>query len=210
MKQEFTCSGCGSKVLKYLSQLTRTDIVFCTLACRNKNYQLVTGKPSPLKKTYSHTCISCGKIFTTCGADFHTKYRKYCGRKCQATQPRQPHSAETKAKLSKAASLQCKNYKGKFVYNGLKGLIYMKSGWEIKYAIYLDSKGIEWEYEPVFILSNGTNYLPDFKLGDGTIVEIKGYFRPDAIVKWNLFCKEYSTLHKELLTKVELEALNIL
>jgi hypothetical protein len=120
------------------------------------------------------------------------------------------HSEETKVRLSKAAALQCKNYKGKHIYSGLRGLIYMKSSWEVKYANYLDTNNIEWEYEPIFSLSDGRNYLPDFKLSDGTIVEIKGYFRPDSIVKWDLFCKEYSTLQKKLLTKVELKALDIL
>jgi len=38
----------------------------------------------------------------------------------------------------------------------------------------------------------------------------QGLFRPDAVVKWNMFCKEYPALHKKLLTKSDLVLLDIL
>src|ERR1035438_273729 len=54
--------------------------------------------------------------------------------------------------------------KRKFEYVKNDHIFNFKSSYELAYAKYLDSKGIEWEYEPVFTLSNGTNILPDFKL----------------------------------------------
>jgi predicted nuclease of restriction endonuclease-like RecB superfamily len=100
--------------------------------------------------------------------------------------------------------------KRKFEYVKNDHIFNFKSSYELAYAKYLDSKGIEWEYEPVFTLSNGTNILPDFKLQDGSIVEIKGYFRPDAKVKWNMFCSEFKQIKKSLLTKDDLKRLSIL
>lgn len=211
MKQEFVCSGCGSKVLKYLSQLTRTDIVFCTLACRNKNFK--KANPSwnhPSKKEYSHVCLACQKTFSIAGT-FNYPSRRYCSKSCRAKHlPRVPHSKETKAKLSKAAALQCKNYKGKHVYNGPMGLIYMKSGWEVKYANWLDQQNLSWTYEPEFTLSNNLTYLPDFQLSTGDIIEIKGYMRPDAEIKWHMFEVEYPQIKKSLLRKEDLKRLGIL
>lgn len=120
------------------------------------------------------------------------------------------HSLETKSKLSKAAAIQNKNYKGKHVYNGPKGFIYMKSSWEVKYANWLDSQLEEWTYEPEFTLSNNYTYLPDFQLRCGDIIEIKGYMRPDAEVKWQMFEVEYPQIKKSLLRKEDLKKLGIL
>ena len=212
MKQEFTCSGCGVSVFKYLSQLTRTDIVFCTLVCRNRN--LKKADPNwqhPSKLCFKHTCIACNKEFETTGSHFNPRVRKYCSKACKARhQVRKPHSEETKVKLSKATALQNKNYKSKHVYNGPKGLIYMKSSWEVKYANWLDSQDKEWVYEPMFTLSNNYTYLPDFQLSDGVIIEIKGYMRPDAEVKWRMFEEEYPQIKKSLLRKEDLEKLGII
>jgi len=42
------------------------------------------------------------------------------------------------------------------------------------------------------------------------VVEIKGYFRPDAKVKWDMFCEEYPNIKKSLLQKNELKELGII
>ena len=51
-----------------------------------------------------------------------------------------------------------------------------RSRLEARWAVFFDTLGVAWEYEPQgFILSNGTHYLPDFLLTDcGTWVEVKG------------------------------------
>lgn len=120
------------------------------------------------------------------------------------------HSEETKAKLSRAATRQSKRYKGNFSYNGSVGEIRMRSSWEVKYAEWLDAQNITWSYEPTFELSNGKLYTPDFKLEDGTVIEIKGYFRGDAKKKWNMFVEEYPDINKQLLMKAELKELGVL
>lgn len=120
------------------------------------------------------------------------------------------HTIETKVKLSKAACRQNKSYKAVHQYLGIKGLIFMKSSWEVKYAQWLDSNGLEWQYEPEFELSNGYSYLPDFQLSSGVIIEIKGYMRQDAQEKWDLFCSDYPNVDKQLLRKEDLKKLGII
>ena len=51
-----------------------------------------------------------------------------------------------------------------------------RSRLEARWAVFFDTWGVPWEYEPEgFTLSNGTRYLPDFLLTEsGTWVEVKG------------------------------------
>lgn len=97
--------------------------------------------------------------------------------------------------------------------------VWMRSGWEIKYADYLTSKGIEWEYEaktfPVSFASivqegetlNGT-YTPDFYV-NGEWYEVKGYWRDDAKAKFEAFKEQYPDEKITLLMKDDLKALGI-
>lgn len=120
------------------------------------------------------------------------------------------HKKSTIQKLSKIAAKQCCSYERKHIYNGTNGQLLMRSSWEVKYAEWLDKNKIKWEYEPTFTLSNGLTYIADFRLLDGTIIEIKGYFRPDAINKWQKFCSDYPNIPKQLLMKKELGELGVL
>jgi len=209
---EFICSGCSTKVMKHLSQLTRTDVAFCSLSCRNKNYKkaLPNWHPSNYKE-YIHVCAACDKVFIKNGKDFKPAKRSYCSKKCKASHlPRKPMSLLTKNKLSLATATQNRKRVTKHAYVGSQGTINMKSTWEVKYAHYLDAQSITWQYEPIFALSNGRAYLPDFQLSSGDIIEVKGYFRSDAKIKWDMFCEEYPGLKKSLVTKVEMKQLKLI
>ena len=82
-----------------------------------------------------------------------------------------------------------KTAKRKFEYTNDKSIFIFKSSWELAYAKHLDANDIDWIYEPIFKLSNGTSILPDFQLSEGVIIEVKGYWRDDSKEKWNLFAK---------------------
>lgn len=120
------------------------------------------------------------------------------------------HSHATKVKLSVAAAKQNSNYVSKHLYSGPSGPIYMKSSWEVRYACWLDLNSKKWLYEPKFKLSNGFVYLPDFQLSTGDIIEIKGYMRPDAQVKWDMFCKEYPNINKSLVRKSDMKLIGLI
>lgn len=81
--------------------------------------------------------------------------------------------------------------------------IWMRSSWEIKYAQWLDSKNIKWEYEPrAFELVDGTTYRPDFYLPEtDEWVEVKGWWRPDAKTKYILWILQYPKLNRLLVNR---------
>lgn len=77
---------------------------------------------------------------------------------------------------------------------------YFRSNWEANYARILNSLQIEWEYEKhSFLLSNGTHYTPDFKIGENKFVELKGWFDSDSKNKIELFIKEYPQYELDLI-----------
>jgi hypothetical protein len=138
------------------------------------------------------------------------------------------HSPETIKKLRKIAKKNVrrgkdsnfygKSYYAKAVeYQRKDGrIIKLKSGWEVKFAQYLDSNNINWEYErqafPVSYkyegkVKNGT-YTPDFFLED-EMIEIKGYWRKDAKVKFKAFQIQYPEIKIKLLQKPQLKELGI-
>lgn len=82
---------------------------------------------------------------------------------------------------------------------------YFRSGWEQKYALYLQSLKkakliFDWQYEPAIfwfkgLLRGTNNYKPDFKVirNDGTHywVEVKGYMDAKSQTKINRMRKYY-------------------
>ena len=69
------------------------------------------------------------------------------------------------------------------IYNGYR----FRSRLEARWAVFFDTCGVRWEYEPEgYILPNGQKYLPDFLLHgvdgrapDDLYVEVKGKMTPD-------------------------------
>lgn len=49
-----------------------------------------------------------------------------------------------------------------------------RSRLEARWAVFFDTLGITWEYEPEGFVVGGTPYLPDFRLNGRTWVEVKG------------------------------------
>lgn len=79
----------------------------------------------------------------------------------------------------------------RILYNG----VWYRLNYEVRFAKALDTLQIPFEYETTrFKLSNGTTYLPDFrvpKLWGKAWVDIKGWFGPDSIRKCAQFRKDY-------------------
>lgn len=80
-----------------------------------------------------------------------------------------------------------------------------RSRLEARWAVFFDSIGLKWEYEPEgFVLEDGTCYLPDFKIHvkhrsctnerEPVYVEIKGEMSDEDLHKIELFSKEFPML----------------
>lgn|SRR3990167_1383130 len=74
--------------------------------------------------------------------------------------------------------------------------IFLRSSWEANFCRYLKSLNISYEYEPqVFVFDkfkHGTvSYCPDFKLADGSWVEVKGFMDGKSKTQLRRFKKYY-------------------
>jgi predicted nuclease of restriction endonuclease-like RecB superfamily len=89
--------------------------------------------------------------------------------------------------------------------------IYMRSGWEIKYAKWLDSKNIKWEYEKDTFKLKDTTYTPDFYLPEQNIyIEIKGFMHLDAYFKIKEFLENNLDVKYLLMMRKDLKELGVL
>lgn len=85
----------------------------------------------------------------------------------------------------------------------------MRSTWEKKYAEYLDSNDIKWEYEiKTFELSIGCCYTPDF-LVEGKYYEVKGYMHKHSKEKIECFKKDYPQIELIIANRTYLTNLGI-
>lgn len=86
----------------------------------------------------------------------------------------------------------------------------MRSSWEIKYAKYLDSKNIVWEYESKTFNLRNMSYTPDFYLPQtNEFIEIKGWWRGNSKLRFDTFKKLYKDIKIKVLMKKDLKKLNI-
>lgn len=89
------------------------------------------------------------------------------------------------------------------------GNIFFRSSWEANYARILNLLGVRWEYEPeTFEVGEAETYTPDFKLPDGTLVEIKGWWTEASKHKIELFRAKFPDIKLETITRTEYTALS--
>jgi hypothetical protein len=89
------------------------------------------------------------------------------------------------------------------------GDIFFRSTWEANYARILNHLGIRWEYEPeTFQVGEVETYTPDFKLVDGTFVEIKGWWTETSKRKIELFKTKYPDIKLQIIARAEYKILS--
>ena len=120
------------------------------------------------------------------------------------------HSEESKRKIAQALR---GNTNG--IHRGNKGAshngIRMDSMWEVAVAEHFDANGVLWQYAPdVFPLDERRSYRPDFRLGDGSYVEVKGYWRVENRKKFEDFKEKYPDVSIEVWEKAKLVDLGLL
>ena len=131
------------------------------------------------------------------------------------------HTDETKLQISKQSTKNARkgnksNFYGKKYWPKREKLffkdIYFRSNWEILTVKYFEENNIKWQYEPkYFIINDKCTYTPDFYLSElDKWIEVKGYWRDDAITKFAEFKIIYPNINIEIWDKTKLEELNII
>lgn len=236
-KIEVECVVCKKIFLRYPSDLQERN--FCSSVCfdtyRSNAFRMSPVRVSRCKMC-NKTFIAKGvkeKAFCSINCRLHylkaskqnskltqeTKrkisesQKKYCkenGNQFTTGKSKGKHSDETISKMSASNCGKPPRWKGRrFVYSGINGTIIMRSSYELAFANFLDSQGIKWQYEPIFKLSNGSYFMPDFQLDDGKIIEVKGFWTEKALAKWELFCVDYAQLHKSVMMKGDLQKIGL-
>lgn len=193
MRQKFYCIDCKNEISHYHAKRCRKCyLIWLRENSKNFNFPNRKGDLNANHrhgKTYDNHCIECKVLL----GNYRSTRCKSCWYKFNSG-------------INSSLFGKITHGKGDYYKN-----IWMRSGYEIKYAQYLDQNNWKWLYESkTFDLGNAT-YTPDFYLVDDDVyVEIKGYWRDDALLKYRLFRKIYPKIRIRVLTKKSLQKLGIL
>jgi len=126
-------------------------------------------------------------------------------------------SKNHKRKISKANKGKLKGKDNPFYGKILKPnwckykRIWMRSGYEIAFAQFLDLSGIKYKYEPKAFDLSDTTYRPDFYIPEWDLwIEIKGYISDLFKKKFNKFKKKYPNERIKILMQKDLQELGVL
>jgi hypothetical protein len=200
----------GRTLKKYYCIICNNQINWQTYLYGTKKCRLHYKKGLP-------KCIDCGKELSRYGAKRCKKcigktkkinyYCKDCGKKISWRKNRCRHcyirfnKGKNNPMYGRVTHTKPIKYKD----------IFFHSSWEVKYAEYLDQHKNNWFYEYKTFNMGHTTYTPDFYLPEtNEYIEIKGYWRRDALNKFFAFKLLYPEIKIKVLEKKDLEYLKIL
>jgi len=169
------CPKCGKVMSNYSDKIC--------LKCQNRkgknNSNYKDGKT--LKNYY---CKDCGKLICLTNVYNGNKRCKSCAQK-----------GKLNHRYGKISHGKWGTYKG----------IRMRSSYEIAYAKWCDKNNIKWLYESKTFDLGDTTYTPDFYLPKtDEYIEVKGYWRKDAIEKFTIFKITYPEIDIKIKDKDDL------
>jgi len=153
---------------------------YCSVKCRH------TYGKYPELKTKSAVCVGCGEEFTKPAS--YPSAMKYCSNKC--------------------SHHEVKSVRDKFILElGDKAIVF-HSMWELRFAAACDKHNIPWRrYDGPDIITPLGNHRPDFITHDENIVEIKGQFDYEDLIKTEktkeIYKRKYFLLFEEELKYFE-------
>jgi len=205
-----------AKLIKYCKDCHKILNNFYALRCKScsrrgkLNWNFKGGK-----ETRICYCIDCKKEL---GESAYYRKDKRC-KKCVRILANITNNPTKNPEVMKKILKNRKSFKGKNnpMYgkpapkgSGIgKGQYYkntwLRSSYEVRYAKYLDKNNVKWEYEFRRFNLGNTTYTPDFYLPEiDTYIEVKGWWRPIAKIKFQLFKKKYPKIKIKIITKKEL------
>lgn len=230
-KLNYSCKYCGNKIGSISALYNRGLCKICGhrkyFISKSKLYKYYIIKNKSileLAKKYKCNYGTIYKWLLKYGIRIKTRIETHLGRKRPNQSKRMlgsnnpMYGKQRSKRVRKLISIKAKNrlkdprnhpmfgkkfsYKCSFGRGGRYKKSWMRSSYEIAYAKYLTKKHIKWQYEPkAFDLGNCT-YRPDFYLLDtDKYIEIKGYWLPEAKVKFKLFKSKYPNIKILILDK---------
>ena len=160
-------------------------------------------------------CLLCGKSFET----LNTK-RIFCSTQCSNQHKKIPEQRIAQSLRMKGIKHKCGHKtggyrigstraKGCWYQSPIAGKVYLDSSWELKYAEWLDSQGINWKRNimkfPYQYEDKVHYYIPDFYLLDAKqYIQIKGYKTEKDLAKWQFFPHKLTVLMKSELKMLQI------
>jgi DNA-directed RNA polymerase subunit RPC12/RpoP len=196
------CKDCGKEI-------SRNPLAKRCHQCNGKEHsKFMTGKKNPMHGKKGKLCPNwTGVIYycIDCGTTVSHYNVKRC-RKCYNIWMK--NNPIFKTLTGKKSPHFGKVRHSKYIkYNN----ICMHSSWELAYAKYLDKQEIKWLYEPKTFDLGNTTYTPDFYLlKSKTYIEVKGYWRKDALNKFLAFRLLYPEIKIKILNRNGLFLLKII
>ena len=181
---------CGEEITVGRGSLTNGNTKSCGCMRAESKWKDITNQQfgrltalSRIGRSYKWICqCSCGQTTTVLTSALIQKRTQSCG--CLR---RELSSLRASKRVLDWGELNLGRFKWHVVKDGER--INMRSSYEVIYAQYLMSQGIEFEYEPRrFTLGPSISYLPDFYLPESDVwVEIKGKLTSEAAMKIEQF-----------------------
>jgi len=203
--KKYYCKDCGNQIWRGSKR------------CQNCHNKSLIGKGNPAYKGIIYRCIDCNKVIN----GYKAKRCQICYHIYIKESGILKNRVKSESWRKKISSTMLKNGTTKNKNNPMYGKIahgkgarykqaWMRSSWETAFAKYCIKNHIKYRYEPksfeiVYkykgIKKEGT-YRPDFYLPEtDEYIEIKGYWRDDAKVKFNAFKRQYSKIKIKIVNK---------
>jgi len=147
-------------------------------------------------------CSSCsGKLRWT-----KPGYREKMSQKIKEAYIKDPNYRLNRSGKNSSAFGKIRHGKGSYYQN-----FWMRSSYEIAFATWCDKNNIVWQYEPKTFDLGNTTYTPDFYLPEFNLyIEIKGWWRDDAKIKFDLFKQMYCGERIKIVDKNELQSIGVI
>lgn len=191
--------GCGNVMTNFGRQEQR----FCSVACRNKHTASSRGVNYP-------ECLTCGVSTGSYNRIYCDEHRPRPGRKaaprktaeCLGCGEEFSRPAHWQGKMhycsNKCSHIQQKSVRDRYVAILNDKAVVFHSGWEIRfYAACLRFDIPIRSYDGPDIDTSAGTYRPDFIINDDTVIDVKGWLRPESEAK----CREAGV---HLVTKEDL------